>query len=413
MSSFEAGPAGDAWRVVMALFLILTLGSGFGFYNLSVYMSALAEQRGLPITELSFAITLFFLVGGVGGLLAARLIERFDLRWVMTGGAVLSGIAIALAGQVDNLPALYLLYALFGFGNAGVGLIPATTLVARWFPGANRSMALASASTGLSLGGVLITPVCVWMIADQGIGPALVGFGGVYVLAMLPLIWAFIRVPPVAFTSGAGDAATEAPGWAYNQAIRSRFFLLLVAAYLLLMGAQVGGINHLFNHAMLTADRVTAAVAVQVLAVASIAGRFFGGWVLPRVGVRFWVVLNASGQALGLALLSTASSPATIWAGAGLFGATVGNLLMLQPLILVEAFGIRSYARVYALANAITTLGVGAGPLLLGALFDAAGYGVAFAVVAVFSAVAVGVLLFAGPVPSAGTLLPASAQQKD
>jgi hypothetical protein len=34
----------DAWWMVGGMFLILTLSSGFGFYNMSVYMNALAAK---------------------------------------------------------------------------------------------------------------------------------------------------------------------------------------------------------------------------------------------------------------------------------------------------------------------------------------------------------------------------------
>ena len=46
--------------------------------------------------------------------------------------------------------------------------------------------------------------------------------------------------------------------------------------------------------------------------------------------------------------------------GAGVMGATVGNLLMLQPLWLAEAFGVRAYARIFSLSNAIAVIGVAA-----------------------------------------------------
>ena len=45
------------------------------------------------------------------------------------------------------------------------------------------------------------------------------------------------------------------------------------------------------------------------------------------------------------------------------FGATVGNLLMLQPLLLAEAFGVREYPRIY-LSQLLSTLGVAPGPAL-------------------------------------------------
>ena len=63
---------------------------------------------------------------------------------------------------------VYVLFALFGMGNAGISLVVATTLITQWFPGPERSIALAVASTGLSLGGVVITPVSAWLLNTIG-----------------------------------------------------------------------------------------------------------------------------------------------------------------------------------------------------------------------------------------------------
>ncbi len=386
------------WRVVAALFAILTLGSGFGFYNLSVYMNALADERGFSIAQLSLAISLFFLMGGIFGVVVARLIERYDVRWVMTAGALISGLALILAGLARSEVELLWVYALFGLGNSGVSLVPMSTLVTRWFPGANRSMALATASTGLSVGGVIVTPICVLLIERNGVQPALLQFGWVYALLLLPLIWGFVRLPPDA-PLAPGETRAVLPGWSEAEARTTGFFWLSTLAYFLLMGAQVGGIAHLFNRVAELLDRDVASMAVQILALASISGRLFGGWLLSYVSTRAWLLGNALGQGVGMLLIAGADSAALAWAGALVFGLTVGNLLMLQPVVLAEAFGLRAYARIYASANAMTTMGVASGPLLLGLLYEVGGYGMSYLLAAVLSILALIVLLFAGPLP--------------
>jgi len=55
------------------------VSSGLGFYNLSVYMSVLAKARGFAIAEAAVAVSLFFVVGGVAGMIVARLIDRYDV----------------------------------------------------------------------------------------------------------------------------------------------------------------------------------------------------------------------------------------------------------------------------------------------------------------------------------------------
>ena len=53
-----------------------------------------------------------------------------------------------------------------------------------------------------------------------------------------------------------------------------------------------------------------------------------------------------------------------------MFGATIGNTLMLQPLLVAEAFGVRDYARLYSVNSLLSTVGVAAGPFVVGLIHD-------------------------------------------
>src|SRR4030095_13473711 len=93
-------------------------------------------------------------------------------------------------------------------------------------------------------------------------------------------------------------------------AIRSRFFLLVTAAYTFAMVAQVGAITH---HFQLVNDRVgpaVAATAVSMVAGGSICGRLAAGWVLSRVPLRPFsvVLLVIQGVMLGALSIATESS---------------------------------------------------------------------------------------------------------
>jgi MFS family permease len=338
-------------------------------------------------------------VGGVTGMIVARLIDRFDVRWIMIGGAALGGLALSFVGHAAALWQLYALFLLFGAGNSAISIVTATTLVARWFPGANRSVALSIASTGLSAGGILVTPLSVRVINQWGLEAAIPWFGVAFFLLVLPVaLWIVRGHPPVVRTAGSGEAGA-APGWRYEEAIRSRFFILVTLGYVLLMGSQVGAIAHLYNRAAQVADFRSAALAVQALALMSILGRFFGGWLVTRVPIRVFTLGNVIGQAAGLATVATAEGPAQVIGGAALFGATVGNLLMLQPLWLVDAFGASAYARIFSLSNAISVLGVAVGPVLMGVIFDAFDYRLAYLMAVGGSALALLLLAGAGAHP--------------
>ncbi len=76
------------WTVVAGCFIVLTTSSGLGFYGLAVYLNAFSNEQGWPLKTISLATTLFFIVGGVVGVAVARVIARFDVRYVIVGGGV-------------------------------------------------------------------------------------------------------------------------------------------------------------------------------------------------------------------------------------------------------------------------------------------------------------------------------------
>lgn len=383
------------WWLVAGIFIVLTISSGFGFYNLAVYMNALAQQRGFAVTDVSGAVGLLFIVGGVAGLGVARLIAVYDARWIMIGGAAIGGVSLSLIGQAQDVWQIWLLYAIFGIGNAGVSLIPGTTLVTRWFPGANRSVALSIASTGLSTGGVVLTPICAYVVHNFGIGIAMPWFGAVFFLAIAPIALLMVRSWP----DGERPAARTGADSSVRAALVSRFFIGTSAAYVLVMGSQVGAIAHIFNHADKVAGQVVASSAVATLAMLSIIGRLVGGFIVARFPIRAFTLLNVVGQCVGLAIVAFADTGATVLVGAGTLGLTVGNLLMLQPLLMAEAFGVRDYPRIFSVANLTMTIGVAGGPLLMGMLYDAYAYPIAFLTAAVLSLIAFFVFFSAGALP--------------
>lgn len=366
-----ASPKADryGWVIVAIMLLVQTVSSGLGFYNMSVYINRLSVELGAPVAQISFAVSLFFVVGGVAGLYVASLLSRYHIRVIMIVGALISGVALGAVGQATQVWQVYLLFTLFGIGNAGVSIVVTTTLITQWFPGPQRSMALAIASTGLSLGGVVLTPISAWLLNAQGVAQTMPILGLLLVLVLVPLSL-LIKQAPGALIKPSAEVSLNNTALLAS-AVNSRFYLLMAIAYVLIMAAQVGGIAHLYGRVTLIADFQTAAYAIQALSICSIGGRFIGGWLVSRIPIRRFTIGNVCLQALGLTCIALAPNGSLAVIAAALFGLSVGNLLMSQPLWLAEVYPPQIYARVFARAHAISVLGLALGPYVMGVIFDA------------------------------------------
>ena len=365
-----------AWRIVVALFLLLSVSSGFGFYNMSVYVAELSQALSLSVTDLSLAVTLFFVTGGVAGIYIARIIGVVDIRLIIIVGAVLAGMALAAMSLASRVWQLYVLFVIFGIGNTGLSIVVATTLVTRFFPGKNRSVALSLTSTGLSVGGVTYTPLSAYLFNTLGPLESMPWLGVIFVGVVVPVVLLLIN-DPVKEARRAETTASKLDG-AYRAAIRERFFIILNVAFLFAMVAQVGGIAHIYGRVLTLGDYAWASYAVQALSVGSIVGRFIGGWIASHIGIRQFAMGAVVLQAVGCALIALVGSKEWAVLAAFMFGLSVGNVLMSHPLWLADVYANEIYPRVFALANALMVLGVASGPLIMGIFVDVSGYGAAY-----------------------------------
>lgn len=391
-------------RVVAGSFLILMTSSGLSFYGLAVYLNAFSRERGWSLSSISLATTVFFIIGGIVGLGVARVIARRDVRYVIVGGGVLGGVALAALGQVQERWQLYAVYSVFAVGFSAAGLIPATTVVTRWYH-ARRSVALSIASTGLSVGGIVLTPVAKWLIDRRGLEAATPILGVVWVLGIVPFALWLVRAEPERMgwrpdgvRVQAGVAAARLTGTPLHEAVRTRFYGCVTAAYVLMMGAQVGGIQQLVKLAEERTSAETATFATIALASMSVLARLVGGRVITNLPMTNVTAVLGAFQALSLVWLAFAESVVALFAAILLFGATVGNILMLQPLLVAERFGVLDYPRIFSRTQFVTMFGTAGGPLMLGWLYDnAGGYRSSYLVAAACSLSGALVLYAGGP----------------
>lgn len=370
------------WAIVGTVFVTMAISAGLGFYNASVILSAAVDELDADVGVVSGATGVFFGLSGIIGFGLAPYMDRVDLRWFYVPGGFLGAGALYGLRWVNSVLDLYIFFILFSVGYAMAGIIPGTTLVARWFD-RRRPVALSIASTGLSVGGVLITPIVAGRIVDGGLAESGPRLAMIWFVGMVPLTLMWIRSKP----SDLGlepdgvvspDVPVELTGATFGEALHSRYFRGLSVAYVMIFLAQVGGIAQLFNHVSERLDDGVAKTILSTLAFSSITGRLLGGLAVVKLGARPMTIVLSVVQAGALTVIAIAESRGVMMAGAAIFGLSIGNLLMLQPLLLAEAFGVKAYSRVYSFNTLIATVGIAGGPFLLGVLRDAIDYRAAF-----------------------------------
>lgn len=393
------------WYVVGAVLVITTFVAGFFFYNLPILLAAFVAERGFPVGLASSATATFFIAAGLGGLLTGRLLERLDVRFLITGGVLLGTLTLALAGALTAVWQLYLFHVALGLAHGIAGLVPVTTVIARWF-NVRRSLALSIGTTGLSLGGIVVAPAVALTVTQHGLDATAPWMALALFLGVVPITLLVLRPSPQAMglapdglTRAEAAAAPPQPSIPFSEAMREGYFYIVSASYFFLLGTQVAGIAHVFRLASIRDGAETGALALGVMAATSTIGRLAGGALLIKVPARVFALALMAMQAAALAMLAWAHSRFAIAVGVGLFGLTTGNSLMMHPLLLVERFGARDIGRIYSVSQVLTMGGLAGGPVLVGLLYETSGgYETAFLAIAAATLIGFAILgSYTGP----------------
>lgn len=362
------------WSVVWAAFIIAMFGWGIGFYGPGVFLQTLHATRDWPIAVISAAVTAHFLIGA--GIVAylPEVYRGLGLANATIAAAVLSALGIIAWSNATAPWQLFGAAILSGSGWAGTSGAAVNAMVAPWFD-KDRPKALSHAFNGASIGGVIFTPMLVWLTASIGFQQSALMIGLAMALAVGLLARRYLRrvpsdlgVAPDGEPPGATRPIEKTPPSPRSQLIRTRRFVTVSAAFALALFAQVGLLSHLLARLAPVFGPESAAMVVSLTTISAVAGRFLLGWLIQNHDRRYAACLNFGVQSVGVVLLCLGDNEAILLTGCILFGLGVGNVAALPALIAQKEFRPIDVGTVVALVIAINQAVFALAPAILGGL---------------------------------------------
>ena len=364
------------WVIVGAGAVMTCVAMGAAF-SLAVFLQPMADATGWSRTGVSGAMTLVFLMMGVGGFAWGTLADRFGPRIVVLSGAVLLGLGLVLASRATSLIEFQLVYGVLVGAAAGSVFAPMIATVTGWFE-KHRSIAVSLVSAGFGVAPMTISPLARWLISTYDWRTAQLAIG---ILAWALLIPAalLVRRPPALVGTGPMNALPGAanPALTVAQAFRSPQFIVLAATFFACCAMHSGPIFHTVSYAITCGIAPMAAVTIySTEGLAGLAGRLIYGVAGDRYGAKPVLVVGLLIQAFAAGAYYFAHELGEFYAVAVIFGMSYGGVMPLYAVIAREYFPMRMMGTVFGAATMVSSLGMALGPALGGIIFDHfGGYG--------------------------------------
>jgi len=399
------------WNVVGATFVMALFSFGLGFYGVTVYVATLQRLHGWSAAAVSAPVTVYYVAGALLTMVIGGVYGRFGPRAVVIAGSVAMAIGLIMLGVVSRPWQLYPAFLIMALGWGSMSGAAINIILAPWWE-RRRGLAVSLAFNGATLGGVIVAPFLIPLVAALGFPRALVTAAVTsFALVIAAALIAMARGPHVLGLDPDGDAAAAtratptaaAARGSRGDALATWRFWSVSAPFALGLAAQVGVLTHLVGVVAPSVGPTGAARAIGVTTATALIGRLLTGFVVDRLDRRCVASATLGVQMLGLALLATAPSASTIYAGCVLFGAGVGNMTTLPGLILAVEWPRERFAALVSLVVGINQLTFAFGPSLVGFIRDRAGsYALALGVCILLQGAAALTILLGPRLPRVG-----------
>jgi MFS family permease len=364
-----------------------------------------------------------FSLGGLTGALCApllgHLLDRIGPRYLFPLGGLLILLGYLTSSRAHELWHLYLFYSICAtVGENTISSFTTAAVLSPWFP-RRRGRMLGLADAGNSLGQVIFLPLAQWLISTIGWRDTFRILGLLFFMLVGPANFLLQRRPPIrhitarrdwssepgkpASSAGedreAGDAvssqtrASDSPRLPHILRLPSVWFLV-IARLLASMGNHLTQVHILAFFITAGYNPLLAASAIGAVGLVGIVGRPISGALSDVLGREVVYTVGSGMQIGGIVILLALGDGQSLWpilVFVALNGLSDGIAGLVVGAKTADLFPASALGSVMGLVQMGRGLGIMAGPLIGGLLFDLQGnYVVAFTLAVALVVVAIG-----------------------
>ena len=364
-------------------------------YAWSVFVNPLSQHFNWTAADVSIAFAIFHSISCVPIIVAGKLQDYVQPKFVILGGSIMYGVGILGVGYVESLGQLYFFYGILGgiaMGTVYSGVVPN---MVRFFPD-RRGVASGVLAAGVGCGALLWAPVAALLIKNYSVLPTFKILGGIY-LVLLCTLSLLMKTAPADFKPEGWTPSEEAqkslniPDKNWKGMLMDPLFYTLAAIYV------CGGISGLMIVAHASPilqsvggfSAIAAGSYVGILAIFNSGGRAGWGMVSDKIGRMSAILIIYT--ILGFAMLWLATTPFAVVIPVLIVGSCFGGFMGMIASITADAFGPKYLAVNFGVMFLPFAIAAFIGPRLAAVMKAGTGnYSQAFLIASVLSFLGIG-----------------------
>jgi len=348
--------------------------------------SELERELGASQTELSSALSLFFIFSTLASIFLGRILDKYSIKGIMTSGGIIFSLGLFSIAMVENTLSLLLIYAtLIAVGGPALGNLSITKLVANWFD-SKAGMALGIAAIGISFSGVVL-PILVDPLIDSiGWRNVYLVFGAAVVFILLPAVRMLVINSPEEIGQKKDNLETQ-PSSNTSQKLlnvsdffKSKIFWIISLTFAFQFFAMGGVLLHLPLHSEKIGFSETFSLvgfpikqyvfAYSLAAFGGVAGKILFGYLVDKLKPNKPVMIMMLMQSLGIFGLTFSGNFLFFSLFCFTFGLGFGGAMVLMSACFLKAFGSVNLGSVRGFSGMIVVPLQPIGIFVVGRAFD-------------------------------------------
>ena len=374
------------WQMVYTGMMMEFSVVGFVFYCFPLMFSELERDLGASQTELSSALSLFFIFSTLASIFLGRILDKYSIKGIMTSGGIIFSLGLFSIAMVENTLSLLLIYAtLIAVGGPALGNLSITKLVANWFD-SKAGMALGIAAIGISFSGVVL-PILVDPLIDSiGWRNVYLVFGAAVVFILLPAVRMLVINSPEEIGQKKDNLETQ-PSSNTSQKLlnvsdffKSKIFWIISLTFAFQFFAMGGVLLHLPLHSEKIGFSETFSLvgfpikqyvfAYSLAAFGGVAGKILFGYLIDKLKPNKPVMIMMLMQSLGIFGLTFSGNFLFFSLFCFTFGLGFGGAMVLMSACFLKAFGSVNLGSVRGFSGMIVVPLQPIGIFVVGRAFD-------------------------------------------